>query len=112
MTMDEAFEEYRAHHFGAYNPWPIDACTYFCAGWHAAVKAAAPSPDQQPMVGKYYADYSGLPDQQPDIRGRVIDLLHNCENDFHVCSKCGEQDDEATKTSNLYLLLKSMVDGS
>lgn len=37
--LDEAFEKYRAEHFGAYAEYPIEAYTYFSAGWNA--KAAA-----------------------------------------------------------------------
>lgn len=36
MTMDEAFERYRAKKFGAWAEYPLDAYTHFCAGWKAA----------------------------------------------------------------------------
>ena len=44
-----------------------------------------------------------LPD---DLRA----ILADCENDFHRCERCDYQDDNATKESNLYLLLKSLLD--
>ena len=42
---------------------------------------------------------------------QVRDILSECENDFHVCQTCGHQDDDATKTSNLYLLLRAALEG-
>lgn len=38
-TMDAAFEQYRTEKFGAYSEYPIDAYTYFGAGWKAAINA-------------------------------------------------------------------------
>ena len=37
--MDEAFERYRKEHFGAYAAYPIEAYTYFCAGWRMGANA-------------------------------------------------------------------------
>ena len=37
-------------------------------------------------------------------------LLSECEDDFHVCQRCGSQDDTATRTSNLFLLLKDKIE--
>lgn len=39
-ALDEAFERYRAQKFGAYAEFPIDAYTYFAAGWKAAAEEA------------------------------------------------------------------------
>lgn len=39
----------------------------------------------------------------------VRKILKECENDFHACARCDNQDDQATKTSNLYLLLKDII---
>lgn len=38
--MDAAFEAYRLKKFGAYNAYPIDAYTYYCAGYRAAIARA------------------------------------------------------------------------
>jgi len=36
--MDKAFEEWRKKKWGAH-PYPVDAYTFFCAGWKAALAA-------------------------------------------------------------------------
>ena len=41
--MDEAFQKFRAKHFGAYQAYPVDAYTYFCSGWKAREGAAVPA---------------------------------------------------------------------
>ena len=50
-TMDEAFEQYRTEKFGAYSEYPIDAYTYFGAGWKAAINAISKYPDRTVAVG-------------------------------------------------------------
>ena len=43
---------------------------------------------------------------------QVKEILEECADDFHVCEKCGHQDDTATRTSNLYLLLEAALIGT
>lgn len=42
-------------------------------------------------------------------REQLRSIMSECSDDFHVCSQCGYQDDDATRTSNLYLLLNELV---
>jgi hypothetical protein len=44
------------------------------------------------------------------LLARLKTILAECENDFHTCKRCGDEDYNATKESNLYLLLRSIVD--
>jgi hypothetical protein len=37
-------------------------------------------------------------------------ILDECQDDFHVCEKCWHQDNNATKESNLYLLLRAALE--
>jgi hypothetical protein len=39
----------------------------------------------------------------------IAEILGECENDFHRCKRCDYQDDDATRESNLFLLLKDRV---
>lgn len=46
------------------------------------------------------------------LRGLVesFDLvLTECEDDFHRCERCDHQDDNATKHSDLFLLLRAAI---
>jgi hypothetical protein len=40
----------------------------------------------------------------------VREILDECQDDFHRCSKCDHQDDDATKNSDLFLLLKGSLE--
>lgn len=42
-------------------------------------------------------------------RAQLRAIMSECENDFHVCEKCGHQDDNATRESNLYHLLDEEI---
>lgn len=57
------------------------------------------------LLGGMMADEA---DRQKAIVEQVRQILNECEEDFHVCDRCGHQDDEATKSSNLYLLLRDV----
>lgn len=51
-------------------------------------------------------------DECAKLRGLVEsfrEILDECQDDFHSCERCGHQDDNATKESDLYLLLRSAM---
>lgn len=58
------------------------------------------------MKTKPFAEYL---DTVEMLRAYLRGVLDECENDFHSCDRCGHQDNNATKRSNLYLLLKDAV---
>lgn len=47
--------------------------------------------------------------QQDATTQELRKILAECAADFHVCSRCGHQDDNATCESNLYLLLAPIL---
>jgi hypothetical protein len=46
------------------------------------------------------------------LRGLVDsfrEILDECQDDFHSCEACGHQDDNATRDSDLYIMLRAAV---
>lgn len=44
-----------------------------------------------------------------DLVDSVEQILTECENDFHRCDRCDHHDDNATKESDLFLLLRAAL---
>lgn len=66
-------------------------------------------------IAQAFADtwQAAVDEVQAQVRTELQAMLDQCSDDFHVCDRCGHQDNKATANSNLFIMLDdAMREGS